>query len=184
MINEKVICAGFGGQGVMKMGQILTYSGMMEDKHVSWLPSYGPEMRGGTANCAVMLSDSPIGSPVITNDATAVIAMNLPSLVKFEENVAPGSSVLVNSSLIEKKVSREDVTAYYIPCNEVALELGNAKVANMVMLGAYLQLANPVKLDTVFKALVKVFGESKAKFMPMNKEAIHRGMKIMEDQIK
>ena len=184
MIDEKVICAGFGGQGVMKMGQILTYSGMMEDKHVSWLPSYGPEMRGGTANCAVIVSELPIGSPVITNDATSVIAMNLPSLVKFEENVAPGSNVLINSSLIEKKASREDITAYYIPCNEVALELGNDKVANMVMLGAYLQLANPVKLDTIFKALFKVFGESKAKFMPMNEEAIKRGMKIMKDQMK
>ncbi|MDM8534056.1 2-oxoacid:acceptor oxidoreductase family protein [Clostridiaceae bacterium HSG29] len=184
MINEKVICAGFGGQGVMKMGQIITYSGMMENKHVSWLPSYGPEMRGGTANCAVMVSETPIGSPVITNDATAVIVMNLPSLVKFEENAAPGSRILVNSSLIEQKVSREDVEAFYIPCNEIALELGNAKVANMVMLGAYLQLANPVKIETVFKAMVKVFGENKAKFMPMNEEAIKKGMEIVKEQIK
>jgi 2-oxoglutarate ferredoxin oxidoreductase subunit gamma len=183
MTNEKVIFAGFGGQGVMKMGQILTYAGMMEEKQVSWLPSYGPEMRGGTANCAVMVSDTLIGSPIVTDDATAVIVMNLPSLYKFQENAASGSAILVNSSLIEAKVSRDDVNAYYIPCNEIALELGNAKVANMVMLGAYLELAHPVKLDTVFKALVKVFGEKKAKFMPMNHEAIKKGMDVVRAQM-
>jgi len=106
MVDEKIICAGFGGQGVMKMGQILTYAGMIEGKQVSWLPSYGPEMRGGTANCNVMVSDQMIGSPIITNDATTVIAMNLPSLVKFEKNTEKGGNILVNSSLIERKVQR------------------------------------------------------------------------------
>lgn len=182
MINEKVICAGFGGQGVMKMGQILTYSGMIEGKHVSWLPSYGPEMRGGTANCNVMVSDSPIGSPIITDNATAVIAMNLPSLVKFEKDAISGGSVIVNSSLIERKVQRDDVNAYYIPCNEIAMEVGNAKVANMVMLGAYLAVAQPVETETVLDSLIKVFGEGKAKYMPMNKEAIKKGYEALKAQ--
>ena len=183
MVDEKIICAGFGGQGVMKMGQILTYAGMIEGKQVSWLPSYGPEMRGGTANCNVMVSDQMIGSPVITNDATTVIAMNLPSLVKFEKNAEKGGNILVNSSLIERKVEREDVNAYYIPCNDVAIELGNAKVANMVMLGAYLALAEPVETETVLDSLIKVFGEGKAKFMPMNKEAIKRGQELLLKQL-
>lgn len=103
MATERVICAGFGGQGVMSMGQLLTYAGMLEKKEVSWLPSYGPEMRGGTANCSVTISDTPVGSPVITDDATCAIVMNLPSLDKFEKDVVPGGKILVNSSLIEKK---------------------------------------------------------------------------------
>lgn len=175
MLNEKVICAGFGGQGVMSMGQLLTYAGMIEGKQVSWLPSYGPEMRGGTANCNVMISDGAIGSPVITNDATAAIVMNLPSLDKFEGNVAPGGMVLVNSSLIPKKVERQDVKAYYIPANEIASELGNLRAANMVILGAYLALANPVGIGSIIEAFKKVFGESKAHLIPMNEEALRRG---------
>ena len=139
MATERVICAGFGGQGVMSMGQLLTYAGMLEEKEVSWLPSYGPEMRGGTANCSVTISDMPVGSPVITDDATCAIVMNLPSLDKFENDVVAGGKVLVNSSLIEKKVQTTDVDAYYIPANEIALELGNPRVANMIMLGAYLE---------------------------------------------
>ena len=103
MATERVICAGFGGQGVMSMGQLLTYAGMIEGKEVSWLPSYGPEMRGGTANCSVTVSDKPVGSPVISDDATCAIVMNLPSIDKFENDVVPGGKVLVNSSLIEKK---------------------------------------------------------------------------------
>jgi len=175
MLNEKVICAGFGGQGVMSMGQLLTYAGMLEGKQVSWLPSYGPEMRGGTANCNVMISENPIGSPVITNDATAAIVMNLPSLDKFEANVAPGGMVIVNSSLIPKQVSRTDVKAYYVPANDIAGELGNLKAANMVILGAYLALANPVAVESIIEALKKVFGASKAHLIPMNEEALKRG---------
>lgn len=175
MLNEKIICAGFGGQGVMSLGQLLTYAGMLEGKEVSWLPSYGPEMRGGTANCSVMISDKMIGSPVITDDATAAIVMNLPSLQKFESNVAKNGMVLVNSSLISKKVSREDVKAYYIPANEIANELGNSKAANMVMLGSYIELASPVAMQTVKDTLKKVFGPSKAHLIPLNEEALDKG---------
>lgn len=180
MINEKIICAGFGGQGVMSMGQLMTYAGMIENKEVSWLPSYGPEMRGGTANCNVIISDNLIGSPVITNDATAAIVMNLPSLDKFEECVAPGGMVLVNSSLILKKVTREDVRSFYIPANEIAVELGNPRIANMIMLGAYLELVHPVKIESILLAFKKVFGESKAHLVPLNETALLRGAELIK----
>ena len=113
MSTSRVICAGFGGQGVMSMGQLLTYAGMLEGKEVAWLPSYGPEMRGGTANCAVTVSDDPVGSPVIANDATCAVIMNLPSM-KFVKDVVPGGHILVNSSLIDTKVDRDDVKVKFI----------------------------------------------------------------------
>ncbi len=174
-MNEKVIMAGFGGQGIMAIGKILAYAGMLENKEVSWLPSYGPEMRGGTANCAVIVSDKPVGSPVITNDATAALVLNLPSLDKFENDVVPGGKILVNSSLIDKKVTRTDVEAYYIDANKIAADLGNAKTVNMVMLGAYLELFKPVSLETVLHAFLKVFGEDKAKLLPLNEKALLAG---------
>ncbi|WP_066499283.1 2-oxoacid:acceptor oxidoreductase family protein [Abyssisolibacter fermentans] len=174
-MQEKVIIAGFGGQGVMSMGQLLTYAGMIENKNVSWLPSYGPEMRGGTANCNVMVSDNLIGSPIITNDATTGIVMNLPSLIKFESDVIPGGKLLINSSLIDKKAERDDLDVYYVPANEIANELGNIKVANMVMLGAYLELTKAVETESVIEAFKKVFGEKKAKFIPLNREALAKG---------
>lgn len=175
MSTARVICAGFGGQGVMSMGQLLTYAGMLEGKEVSWLPSYGPEMRGGTANCAVTISDKPVGSPLIANDATCTIAMNLPSLDKFESDVMPGGKILINSSLIERKVEREDIEAYYINANELANELGNPKVANMIMLGAYLELSKTVEVESVLEAFKKVFGPSKERFVPLNKDALLKG---------
>jgi len=175
MSTARVICAGFGGQGVMSMGQLLTYAGMIEGKEVSWLPSYGPEMRGGTANCSVTVSDKPVGSPVISGDATSAIVMNLPSLEKFESEVKPGGKILVNSSLIERKVERKDVDVYYIPANDIALELGNPKVANMIMLGAYLQTEPTVEVDSILEAFKKVFGPSKEKFIPLNKDALEKG---------
>lgn len=174
-MNEKVIMAGFGGQGIMAIGKILAYAGMLEHKEVSWVPSYGPEMRGGTANCSTIVSDKPIGSPIITDDATSAIIMNQPSLDKFEKDVIPGGKIIINSSLIDKKVSRTDVDAYYVKANEIAIELGNAKAANMVMLGAYLELFKPVSLDTVLHAFLKVFGENKAKLLPLNEAALKAG---------
>lgn len=175
MLNEKVIMAGFGGQGIMSMGQLLTYAGMIENKQVSWLPSYGPEMRGGTANCNVIVSDGLIGSPIITNDASTAIVMNLPSLTKFESDVKEGGHLLINSSLIEKKAERSDVDVYYIPASDIAVELGNTRVANMIMLGAYLKLTGAVKKESILKALSKVFGPKKAHLMPINEEALNRG---------
>lgn len=174
-MNEKIIVAGFGGQGVMAIGKLLAYAGMLENKEVSWLPSYGPEMRGGTANCDVMISDTMIGSPVISNDATAAIIMNLPSLKKFENEVMPGGKIIINKSLINEETTRKDVDAYYISANELAAELGNSKVSNMIMLGAYLELTKTVDNESVLEAFLKVFGENKAKVIPLNREALLKG---------
>ena len=144
----------------MSMGQLLTYAGMIEGKNVSWLPSYGPEMRGGTANCSVIVSDQLVGSPIVT-DATSVIAMNLPSLLKFEKDLVKDGLLLINSSLIDHKASRDDIKGYYVPANELANEVGNAKVANMVMLGAFIELTKIVDTQSIMAALKKVFGPAK-----------------------
>lgn len=174
-MENKVICAGFGGQGVMSMGQLLAYAGMIEDKYVSWLPSYGPEMRGGTANCGVTVSDEEIGSPIITNDADIAIVMNLPSLIKFEKDVKPGGKIFINSSLIERKVERTDIEVYYIDANKIAADIGNIKAANLVMLGAVLKSTPIVDIESILEAFKKVFGPSKERFIPQNREALVKG---------
>jgi len=180
-MTEQIIIAGFGGQGVMSLGQTLAKAGMNEGKNVSWLPSYGPEMRGGSAYCHVVLSDDPVGSPIITS-ADALIAMNLPSLDSFEHMVRPGGALFINSSLIERKSTREDIDVYYIPSNEIAGEIGNSRVAGMVVLGAYLKKAGVVSLDSVEETLKSVFGERKANLIPLNREALERGAALVEDQ--
>ncbi len=174
-MEKRIICAGFGGQGVMSMGQLLAYAGMLEDKNVSWLPSYGPEMRGGTANCSVIVADEEIGSPVITDDADIAIIMNLPSLLKFEKDVKPGGKIFVNESLISKKVDRTDVDVFYIDANRIAADIGNDKAANLVMLGAALGKDNIVDSESILEAFKKVFGPSKEKYIPQNREALKQG---------
>ena len=174
-MEQKVIMAGFGGQGVMAIGRLLAYAGMLEDKNVTWMPSYGPEMRGGTANCAVVVSDDEVGSPLISKDGTAAIVMNLPSMNKFEKELIPGGKLIINKSLIDAEPARNDLDVYYIPANELALELGNSKVANMVMLGAYLEITEAVEVDSILKAFVKVFGEDKSDLLQLNKEALLKG---------
>ena len=172
---HQIVIAGFGGQGIMTMGQLLAYAGMLEGKEVSWLPSYGPEMRGGTANCHVIISDEgAVGSPIVT-DATAVIVMNRPSLAKFEPFTVPQGLLLINSSLITDKPRREDIEVLYVPANEIAEELKDTRVANMVMLGAYLKRANAVSVPSIEGALRKAFGERKADLIPVNMEALSRG---------
>ena len=168
------IFAGFGGQGVLLIGKLIAYAGMYEGRNVSWLPSYGPEMRGGTANCSVVVSDDPIASPVLSM-ADCVIAMNTPSLEKFEANVNPGGKLFINSSIIEKKATRTDIDVYYVPCNEIADQLGNPKVLNMALLGAFLEATNVVKVDSVLDALLYKLGEKKAKLIPLNRQAIEMG---------
>lgn len=174
MIDERIIVAGFGGQGVMMIGKLLAYSGMREDRHVSWLPSYGPEMRGGTANCNVIVSDHLIGAPVVT-EATCVIAMNLPSLDKFESTVKTGGRLLLNSSLISRKAARDDVQTLEIPVNDIANQQGSLKVANIVMLGAYITLSQIVKKDTIVHAIEEVLG-SKRHLLDINLNALHEGI--------
>lgn len=173
MTNE-IMIAGFGGQGVMAIGKTLAEAGMKENKDVCWLPSYGPEMRGGTANCSVVLTDEAIVSPIVL-EPTELIAMNLPSLLKFEPTVKAGGTIFVNSSIISEKVTRTDVKAVYVPCLEIAQELGNLKVANMVMLGAYIQAMGNLSFDTIKEMLVHMFTGPKAKLVDLNIEALSRG---------
>jgi 2-oxoglutarate ferredoxin oxidoreductase subunit gamma len=180
-MTEQIIIAGFGGQGVMSLGQMIAYAGMREGKEVSWLPSYGPEMRGGTANCQVVVSDEPVASPVVPL-ADAVIALNRPSLDAFEARVRPGGRLFVNSSLIDRKSSRDDIHVYYIPANELAARIGNVLVAGMTMLGAYLAASRTVSTDSVLESLKKVLGEKKAHLIPVNRQAMEEGAAIAEDQ--
>ena len=182
-MEERIVVAGFGGQGVMAIGQVLTYAVIIDNIHVSWLPSYGPERRGGTTNCNVIVSDESIGAPVI-EEASAVIVMNKPSLDKFEDDVIKGGKLFINSSLIDKKAVRNDIDVYYIPANEIANKLGNDRVANMVILGAYLEATKLVKEESVLEAFTKVFGENKAHLLPLNKEAIEKGMEAAKEQEK
>lgn len=177
-MKQEIIMAGFGGQGVMSMGQLLTYAGMMEGKEVSWMPSYGPEMRGGTANCTVIVSDKRIASPV-TMDPDTSIVMNLPSLDKFAPIVKPGGVLIVNSSLIEKECDRDDIEIIKVPCNEIANELGNNRVANMVALGAYLQKTGLLPLESIIKAMKKVFAGKEA-LIPINENALRRGAELVK----
>ncbi len=173
-MEQQLIMAGFGGQGVLRLGQLIAYAGMLEDKKVSWLPSYGPEMRGGTANCHVIVSDDSVGSPIVTS-ATAVITLNGPATDKFEPVVEKGGDIFINSSIVSRKANRDDINAFYVPANDIAIELGNGRVANMVMLGAYLKRTNCFSLETAEKALRYVLGPSKEKLIPINLEAINKG---------
>lgn len=171
MATHKLVIAGFGGQGVMLMGQMIAYAGMLEGKEVTWMPAYGPEMRGGTANCTVIVSDKKISSPVIT-EATAVVAMNLPSLTKFEDLVKPGGQLFVNTSLIKETPARKDLEIFNIDANEIAVELQNDKVSNMVILGAVVSKTGIVDLESIEKVMEKLFTGNKAKLLPLNKKAL------------
>lgn len=181
-MKKEVILSGFGGQGVMSIGKNLVEAGVAEGLEVSWVPSYGPEMRGGTANCTVILSEAPIGAPLVESPSE-IIVMNRPSLAKFERSVIPGGTVFVNSSIISERVSREDVTAIYVPCDEIAAELGNPKVSNMVMLGAYVAATEALKKETIETMIEEMFAGKKAKFVPLNKEALKRGMDCVAAQM-
>ena len=175
MTEARVIIAGFGGQGVLMLGKLLAHAGMMEGKNVTWLPSYGPEMRGGTANCNVIVSDDIIGAPIVT-EATCVIAMNLPSLDRFEAFAQPGGWLLVNSSLIPRAPARTDVQVLPIPVNDIAHEQGSPRVANVVMLGAYLALSHAVQPASVVAAIQDVLGPTKQHLLAINLKALEAGL--------
>lgn len=180
-MTHEIIMAGFGGQGVMAMGKILAEAALHEGKNVSWLPSYGPEMRGGTANCNVIISEEEIGAPVVT-EATSALILNRPSLFKFEKDVMPGGSIIINSSLIEDKCGRTDITSYYVPANEIANEIGNARIANIVMLGAYLEVSGAAKTETIMNIISEIFSGKKASVIPLNQEALSRGAACIKAQ--
>lgn len=173
-MTRELIIAGFGGQGVMAMGKTLIEAGLKEGFNVTWVPSYGPEMRGGTANCSVVISDEPIGSPVVTQP-TELIAMNGPSLTRFLPQVLPGGLVLINSSQAEDPVCRTDARCFLIPCMEEAGKLGNFKVANMVMLGAYIQATGALKMETIQDMLAHIFTGPKAHLVELNVRALQAG---------
>jgi 2-oxoglutarate ferredoxin oxidoreductase subunit gamma len=176
---EEIIIAGFGGQGVMSMGQLLAYAGMLENKQVAWIPSYGPEMRGGTANCAVTISDSQISSPLVTEPSVCIV-MNKPSLEKFEPTVKTGGLLFINTSLIDVKPKREDIGVYEVPANEIANEIGNSRVANMVMLGAVLEITKAVKPESIIESLKKVLPSQRYNLIPLNAKALERGAQLIK----
>ncbi|MEW6080626.1 MAG: 2-oxoacid:acceptor oxidoreductase family protein [Bacillota bacterium] len=170
-MTHEVLIAGFGGQGIMAMGTLLAYAGMLEEKNVSWLPSYGPEMRGGTAYCMVVISGEPVTSPLVT-EPTAVIVMNNPSLEKFESWVRPGGLLVLNTSLVDLAPERSDIRIIRVPCNEIAEGLGSGKVANMVALGAYIRADSPVKTASVLQSLRMALPERHHRMIPMNEKAL------------
>ena len=174
-MTEEIIIAGFGGQGVLSMGKILAYSGIMQNKEVSWMPSYGPEMRGGTANVTVIISDERISSPVITKFDTAII-LNQQSMDKFEEQVKPGGTLLYDPNGITKHPIRTDIKVYQIEGTALAAELGNPKTFNMIILGGFMNIKPILSKEDVEKGLGKSLPERHHKLIPMNMTAVQKGM--------
>lgn len=173
-MQTEVIISGFGGQGALFAGQILAFTGMDAGLEVTWMPSYGPEMRGGTANCQVIIADDEIGSP-ITRNPTAAIVLNLPSLDKFEPMMTPGGVLVVNSSLVNRNPARTDIKWAMVPAQEIAEDIGNRRLQNMVMLGAMLEMLPIVSMEALEKALNDHLPERHRKHLKGNLEAIHRG---------
>ena len=176
MANTEVLMAGFGGQGMLLSGKLLAYSAMQKGLQVSWLPSYGPEMRGGTANVTVCISEKPVGSPYISRPR-ALMVMNQPSLEKFGPRVKPGGVIIVNSTLVPIKCDRNDCTVLYVPANDIAEKVATARAANLVMLGAYVGLTGIVDKRTVVDTIKKEF-KNKQKFIPANLAAFEAGYEI------
>ena len=172
---KEFIFAGFGGQGMLLIGKFLAMACMLDGKHVSWLPSYGPEMRGGTANCSVIISDEEVASPLV-DKADVVIAMNAPSLDKFENSVRPGGLLVINSSIIDRKSVRDDIEVVYCDSNRIAEEVGNPKGANVAILGAMMAKCDIVDVDKMTEAIRIELGERKARFLEGNKKALLAGM--------
>jgi 2-oxoglutarate ferredoxin oxidoreductase subunit gamma len=170
MSTTKLFFAGSGGQGILLMGQMITYAAMLEDKNATYMPSYGPEMRGGTANCTVVVSDKPVGCPLIY-EADAIVVMNLPSLIKFEHMVKPGGVLIINTSIVDQPSSRTDIKVLSIPVGEIAVELGSAKVGNMIMLGALVRATNVVSEESIHQVMHKTFTGEKAKLNDLNMKA-------------
>ena len=174
MKTTQILIAGFGGQGILFAGKFLAYKGLLEDLQVSWLPSYGPEMRGGTANCNVILSDDPVGSPIIT-DPDVLIVMNLPSLQKYVDSVVPGGQIYVDSTLISEKVTRTDVEVYYIPATQMANDAGVPPLANMVMMGHVLKNNPELTFDGTEATVAKLVPPSKVQLVELNMKALQAG---------
>lgn len=175
MAQHDIIISGFGGQGILSAGRLLAYAGMLENKNVSWLPSYGPEMRGGTANCHVIISDEPVGSPIL-NSATALIVMNGPSLDKFEDWVVPGGCIISDSSLVNRTPRRSDVEFCEVPATQMASDMGNLTYANIIILGKLLVKTGVVSRENFEEALRKVLPDKKHYMIPEEMKALDMGM--------
>ena len=178
MFNEEIIIAGFGGQGVLSMGQTLGYAAMVEGKNVSWMPSYGPEMRGGTANCITIVSDTTISSPIVSRFDTGIL-LNQPSMDKFESRIKPGGVIVYESTNILHASDRKDIGIYPIAAADEANKLNNVRIANMILLGAFLQRKPIVSLDGVMEALKKVLPERYHNLLPVNRQALEVGAELM-----
>ena len=174
MATSKVLFAGFGGQGILFSGKFLAYNGLIADKNVSWLPSYGPEMRGGTANCSVIISDDTIGSPIITNPDMLVV-MNNPSLEKYEDTVVPGGKIFVDSALIDRKVTRTDVDVYYIPATKIAADEGLDTLANMILVGKLIKESGITDFENVSAVLDKIVSAKHQDLKEFNHKALRLG---------
>ena len=179
-MTTQILIAGFGGQGVLFAGKCLAYEGLFENKEVSWLPSYGPEMRGGTANCSVILSDEPVGSPIVSNP-DVLIAMNLPSLDKYENETVKGGKIIIDSALIARKVTRTDVEAYYIPATKMAADLQIPTLANMIMLGKMIKETGIVPIESACEAMKKVVSARHQDLLDMNIKALNAGYNYQEE---
>jgi 2-oxoglutarate ferredoxin oxidoreductase subunit gamma len=180
MRYESIILSGFGGQGVLFTGQLLAYAGIAENLYVTWIPSYGPEMRGGTANCTVILSEEEIGAPVVRNP-TAAMVFNNPSYDKYAPLVKQDGLLIVNASLIDRTSTREDITIHHINASDIATDLGNARMANMVMLGALVECTKIIPLETVKHQLELHLSERQRKWLEPNKEALDLGTRIKQN---
>jgi 2-oxoglutarate ferredoxin oxidoreductase subunit gamma len=180
-MHEEVIVSGFGGQGALFAGQLLTYTGMDEGWHVTWIPSYGPEMRGGTAHCIVIISDDDIGSPIIRQPTVAIV-MNPASMDKYEPLVRPGGLLVANSTLVRYKSERTDIKAVYVPANELAAELGNVRMANVVLLGALLGTREILPLEGIKRTLDQHIPPERRRIIEPNKRALDRGVAYVKEQ--
>jgi 2-oxoglutarate ferredoxin oxidoreductase subunit gamma len=181
-MQTEVFLAGFGGQGVMFAGQVLSYAAMDVGKEVTWIPSYGPEMRGGTANCTVVIADEEIGSPLVQNPPAAII-MNLPSLDKYEPMIKPGGVLVVNSSMVDRDVARSDISWVSLPCNEIAEEAGDRRMANIVATGALLALLPVLTLGNIEAALNAHMPGRHKNLLPKNVEALKRGAEYAKQHV-
>ncbi len=182
-MHTEIILAGFGGQGIMFAGQILSYAAMDAGKEVTWIPSYGPEMRGGTANCTVVIADEEIGSPVVKNPDAAIV-MNLPSLDKYEPLVKPGGVLVINASMVDRLAKRTDITAISIPCNDLAEEIGSPRLANMIAVGALLGALAVLSLADLEAALNAHMPGRHKSLLPKNVEALKKGAGFVQKEAK
>ena len=181
-MTQEILFAGFGGQGVLSMGMTLAYAGMIDNKEVSWMPSYGPEMRGGTANCIVIISDTLISSPIVTR-FDAVVALNQPSIDKFEKAVKPGGVLMYDSGAIINPPTRNDITIIPIDADKEATQLKNLKVKNMILVGAFLGVSSVVTISSVVKALEKVLPERYHHLLDINRRALEIGQQLVEEKV-